>query len=513
VTAVRIRIGAGIVVAVLLAVLPVLVRPAEPAATADAGAAGASGATGAGGAGLVTAVGRSTLVCPSVGSTSDVTSSVSAGAWPAVLPSALAASLAGRTGDVSTQWVGAGSGAAPAAAGTALGGLGYIVRGVRASATPPAGLERGLAMLTTGPLAPGAASTQTSRAAKGTFAGLAEVACTPPGTDFWFAGLSEAVGQHAAVVLTNSDAAAATVEVNMFDESGQVGAGGSQTVTVGAGSQRTLDLDKLAPDSSVVAVEVHVTSGRIGAAARQVATAADISQGWDWLAPTSAPARILTIPGVVAGAASVSLSLLAPGVDTGTATIEVLGPDGAVRPAGKDTVTLTPGQTRAVDLTGAFAGAAAAIRVSSDVDVVAGVGETAASTSGAPTDIALLAPGAPVETTVAVPGPLTGTVGVLSLSSTGPAVDVTVDVLDRLGKVVTSTSVPVGASSTVTYPLPTSTVGGTVVVTSRLAGAVVVARSLTSPATAGGGAPQLTVLQPAAPQLESGRSALVRALR
>jgi len=362
-TAVRIRIGAGIVVALVLAVLPLIVRPAAPVASA----------TGSG-AGQVAAVGRSTLVCPSVGSTSDVTSSVSAGAWPARLTPALAASLAGRTGDVTTSWIGAssGNGSAPSSAGPALGSLGYIARGVRASSTPPVGAVRGLAMVSTGPLAPGAALTQTSRATKGTFAALAEVACTPPGTDFWFAGLSEDIGQHAAVVLTNSDDAASTVEVNVFDESGQVGSGGSQTVTVGARSQFTLDLDKLAPGSKVVAVQVHVTTGRIAAAARQIGTSGENSQGWDWLAPTSAPARAVTIPGVVAGAASVSLSLMVPGTDTGTATIEVLGPDGAVRPAGKDTVTLAPGQTHTIDLTGVFDRKASAVRVTSDVDVVAG---------------------------------------------------------------------------------------------------------------------------------------------
>lgn len=501
-TAGRIRIGAGIVVALVLAVLPLLVRPAAPVVAA----------TGSG-AGQVAAVGRSTLVCPGVGSTSDVTSSVSAGAWPARLTPALASSLAGRAGDVTTKWVGTGSGtgSAPATAGTALGGLGYISRGGRASSSPPIGVVRGLAMVSTGPLAAGAALTETSRATKATFAGLAEVACTPPGTDFWFTGLSEDIGQHAAVVLTNSDDAAATIEVDISDESGPVGSGRSQTVTAGARSQFILDLDKLAPGSKVVGVHVHVTTGRIAATARQLGTSGETSQGWDWLAPTSAPARIVTIPGVVAHAGAVSLSLLVPGTDTGTATIEVLGPDGAVRPAGKDTVTLSPGETHAVDLTGVFDGKGSAVRVTSDVDVVAGVRQSAATPGDASTDIALLAPGVPVVTTVAVPGPLTGTTGVVSLTSTGPAVDVQVEVLDRLGKQLSSTTVRVSDSSTATYALPPSAVGGSVVVTTPRADAVVVARALTSAAK--GGRPQLTVLQPAPPQIESGRSALARTLR
>jgi hypothetical protein len=502
-TALRIRIGAGIVVALLLAVLPVIVRPAAPVATA----------TGSG-SGQVAAVGRSTLVCPGVGSTPEVVSTVSAGAWPTRLTPALAASLAGRTGDVTTSWVGAdgGTGSAAASTGPALSGLGYIARGVRASSTPPVGAVRGLAMVSTGPLAPGAALTQTSRATRGPFTGSAEVACTPPGTDFWFAGLSEDIGQHAAVVLTNSDDAPATVEVNLFDGSGAVGSGGSQTVTVGARSQHTLDLDRLAPDSVVLAVQVHVTTGRLAAAARQRGTAGDTSQGWDWLAATSTPTRTVTIPGVVARAASVSLTLLAPGTDTGTATIEVLGPDGAVRPAGKDTVTLAPGETHAVDLTGVFDGKASAVRVTSDVDVVAGVRQSAAASSDAPTDLALLAPGVPLVSTVAVPGAPQGTAGTLLLSSIGPAADVTVDVLDGVGTVSTSKTVAVGASSTVTYPIPPTAAGGTVVVTASRAGAVVVARSSTSVAQ-GRGAPVLSVLQPAAPQIESGRSALVRTLR
>ncbi len=504
-TVVRIRVAAGIVVVALLAVLPLIVRPAAPVAT-DAGS----------GSGQLAAVGRSTLVCPSVGSTPDVSSSASAGAWPTRLTPALAASLTGRTGDVSTRWIGAGSGtgSASAPAGTALGGLGYIARGVRATSTAPVGQIRGLAMVSTGPLAPGAALTQTSRATKGMFAGLAEVACTAPGIDFWFAGLSEDIGQHAAVVLTNSADTASTVEVSVFDESGRVGSGGSQAVTVGAVSQLTLDLDKLAPGSKVVAVQVHATTGRIAAAARQIGTSGGAGQGWDWLAPTSAPARTVTIPGVVAGAAAVSLSMFSPGTDTGTATIEALGPDGAVRPAGKDTVTLAPGETHTIDLTGVFDGKAAAVRVSSDVDVVAGVRLSAATNAGgAATDIALLAPGVPVVSTVAVPGPPTGTIGVLSLTSTGPAVDVTIEVLDSVGSVSTSTAVAVGASSTASYTLGPSAVGGTVVVTTPRAGAVVVTRALTSPAAGNGHAAELTVLQPAAPTIESGRSALVRTLR
>jgi hypothetical protein len=176
-----------------------------------------------------------------------------------------------------------------------------------------------------------------------------------------------------------------------------------------------------------------------------------------------------------------------------------------------------PGATHAIDLTGVFDGKASAVRVTSDVDLVAGVRQSAAVASGSSTDIALLSPGVPVLSTVAVPGPPTpttgaaGLTGVLSLSSTGPAVVVRLDILDSVGDVSTSKTVAVGASSTATYPLPASAAGGTVVVTSPRADAVVVARSLVS--SAGGAAAQLTVLQPTPPQIESGSSALVRTLR
>jgi len=113
--------------------------------------------------------------------------------------------------------------------------------------------------------------------------------------------------------------------------------------------------------------------------------------------------------------------------------------------------------------------------------------------------------------TVAVPGPSTGTNGVVSLPSTGPAVNAKVEVLDSVGKLLSSKTVGVRASSTATYQLAPSATGGTVVVTAPQADAVVVARSLTSAAK--GRTPQLTVLQPAPPQIESGRSALVRTLR
>ena len=360
-------------------------------------------------------------------------------------------------------------------------------------------------------MAPGAAAVQSARAGAGALAGLAQTACLPPGTDWWFAGLSEDIGEHAEIVLSNADDGPATVETGLFDAKGPIGTGSTQTVTVPARGQVTLDLDKLAPDSAVIAAHVHVTTGRIAASARQVATRGENSLGYDWLAPASAPSRAIVIPGIVARAGTVRLALFNPGTDTGNATVEVLGANGAVRPAGKDAVTVTPGETTSVDLTGVFDRSASAVRVTADVDVVAGIQQFAAAGQDEDTDLAMLGAGSPVISTVAVPGPLDGTTGVLLVTATGKATSVGIEALDRDGNVQARKRLGIPATSTVTYDLPSSARNGSVVVTAAEPGAVVVARALTS--VAKGGAPRLTVLQPAAPQIESGRSALVRTLR
>lgn len=497
-TAVRVRLLAGLAVAGLLAVLAAVAPPVPAASTGAVRPAGTVPAT----------VGRVVLACADPYVDGDTASTVSTGAWPARLPAELSRQLGGSTAAVTATVL-----PATGSRGRPLTGAQYTARGVPMQAAVPSGANHGLQLVATGALAPGATASVLTRASAGARSGLAEAACSAPGTQFWLTGLSEALGEHAVVALVNVDDGPAQVDVAFFDGKGPISGVDTTGIAVPAHGRTVLDLNKVVPGSRVLAVNVHAVSGRVVVSAHQTGTSGETKLGNDWLPSTTKPARTLVLPGVVAKAAKVSVAVLAPGADAGTATVELLTPTGPIQPAGANQVNLRPGHVTSIDLSAAFAGAVSAVRVRADVPIVGGLREQAVPAKGGThdTDLAMTGPAQTLAGPVAVAGQPAGTSGSVLLTSTRRATSAAVAVFGRDGKQVgAGTTVQVRADSTVSSLLPASAVGRTVLVTPADPGTLAVTRAVTAMVA---GVPELTVLQPVTPLIRADRSTFRRALR
>src|SRR6185437_6230624 len=102
--------------------------------------------------------------------------------------------------------------------------------------------------------------------------GMAAVRCGAPGSDLWFVGPGQQNGaSKISVSMMNVDSLAASVDVTVITDAGQSQAGNNDTgITVPPHQTVTESLSSVASGSSVVAIEVHTSIGRV---------VADVSEG------------------------------------------------------------------------------------------------------------------------------------------------------------------------------------------------------------------------------------------
>ena len=96
--------------------------------------------------------------------------------------------------------------------------------------------------------------------------GLASVRCAEPGSDLWFLGPGQQNGgSQVQLDLMNVDSTAASVDVSVINDGGQVQAGNDNGITVPPHQTVTESLSSAAHGSSVLAIEVHTSIGRVAA--------------------------------------------------------------------------------------------------------------------------------------------------------------------------------------------------------------------------------------------------------
>lgn len=256
-----------------------------------------------------------------------------------------------------------------------------------------------------GSLAPGFSVTQTERTVDGSGRGLASTACLPTGADFWFVGAASGVGQHAVLVLTNPEAATASVDVTFYGRDGVVDAPGGRGVQVPARTRVELRLDQIVPGARVLALHVEVQVGRLSAAVTETDVDGHRPLGTDWIPGATAPATELVVPGVPRvgrdRTGKVLLDLVAPGAGA-VVHLNLVAPDGTYVPLGADVVDVPTDTVRSVDLTEVLRGDPAAVVVTSDQPVTAGARVTLA-TPDHYGDLLFLAAAPPLSAAAVVP--------------------------------------------------------------------------------------------------------------
>jgi hypothetical protein len=366
-----------------------------------------------------------------------------------------------------------------AAGGPAAGGAGATGKGqVELTALPPAGVpvhavspvlaqSPGALSVLTLPTAKATGKQATTQAAQGWSvagggamaqgleaeltqdSGLASVRCAEPGSDLWFVGPGQQNGgSQVQVDLMNVDSTAASVDVSVINDGGQVQAGDNNGITVPPHQTVTESLSSAARGSSVLAIEVHTSIGRV---------AADVSAEsrgvTGWLPGTAAPSTRLVIPGVPPSGSTAGLFLADPGPSTAKVTVTAITPQGHISPFGSQSVDL-PGQSASFVALSPLGGTTAALQISSNVPVAASVVVPGNSGPGV-----LTAATAPISEQAVVAGNISGDGMAASVLLSAPGAAAMVRLTEiapasRGGASVTASQVvPVKAGRTLAAPV------------------------------------------------------------
>ena len=279
--------------------------------------------------------------------------------------------------------------------------------------------------------------------------GLASVRCAEPGSDLWFIGPGQQNGgSQVQVDLMNVDSTAASVDVSVINDGGQVQAGDNNGITVPPHQTVTESLSSVARGSSVLAIEVHTSIGRV---------AADVSAEshgvTGWLPGTAAPSTRLVIPGVPPSGSTAGLFLADPGPSTAKVTVTAITPQGHISPFGSQSVDL-PGQSASYVALSPLGGTTAALQISSNVPVAASVVVPGNSGPGV-----LTAATAPISEQAVVAGNISGDGMAASVLLSAPGAAALVRLTEiapasRGGTSVTASQVvPVKAGRTLAAPV------------------------------------------------------------
>ena len=263
--------------------------------------------------------------------------------------------------------------------------------------------------------------------------GLASVRCAEPGSDLWFLGPGQQNGgSQVQLDLMNVDSTAASVDVSIINDGGQVEAGNDNGITVPAHQTVTESLSSAARGSGVLAIEVHTSIGRV---------AADVSVEshgvTSWLPGTAAPSTQLVIPGVPPSGSTAGLFLANPGNSTAHVTVTAITPQGHIRPFGSESVDL-PGQSASYVALSPLGGTTAALQITSNVPVTGAVVVPGSSGPGV-----LTAATAPISEQAIVAGNLSGAGMAASVLLSAPGTAARV----RLTEIAPASRAPTGPAA------------------------------------------------------------------
>ncbi|MFP3992031.1 DUF5719 family protein [Streptomyces sp. E11-3] len=373
-----------------------------------------------------------------------------------------------------------------------------------------------------GALAPGWTVQQTTQITAGGGRGLLGVTCSTPGTEFWFPGASTAKDRSDYVHLTNPDDSAAVADIELHGPEGAIKSETGEGIQIPPRSSVSVllstltdsadveeaqgDDDKDSDDAAdvedsgaesekaVTNLTAHVTarSGRVGASVQ----ASDDKLGADWLPASAEPAATVVLPGIPKDATEVRLVAFAPGDDDADLKVSLAGPNGAITPAGNETLHVKRGMTAAVDLgdvTKGEAGSLLLTPVDKESPVVAALRVTRGK--GAKREVAFIPASGPVgdRATVADNRAKGSTLALVAPDKTAK-VRVTASAGSEGGSSVTKTYEVKGGTTREIEPLVPDGLKGTYALTvEQLSGTVHASRTLELPEDGEDGVPMFTV--------------------
>ncbi|MDO5676990.1 MAG: DUF5719 family protein [Propionibacteriaceae bacterium] len=228
----------------------------------------------------------------------------------------------------------------------------------------------------------------------------------------------------AELIITNSDANEAIVDLTLLGPDGEIPAVGARGIAVAPGVTRRIALSVLAPEGPV-GVSFSASQGRVAMAAVNVEGRAARFIG------TTRPGTDLLIGGVPPGAPGVQVIITNPFEERADITVSALGATSTYELSPTADLSVEPMSTVAVDLGDALGGEASAIRVQATQEISAGV--VVSGATGSPATLLPSEPAAHLAATtqggavqLSNPGS-TPIVASIEASETAPAVEVRIN--------------------------------------------------------------------------------------
>ncbi|KRF29383.1 DUF5719 family protein [Nocardioides sp. Soil805] len=188
----------------------------------------------------------------------------------------------------------------------------------------------------------------------------AATSCDLPSPEQWFTGVG-ASAEHASVLeVTNPDRGPAVADVTVLGPDGPVDVPAMRGVTVPGGRTVRFDLAQVVPDRADLSLRVVVSRGRLGVhVVDQVDELGAGPSSSDWLPPQAAPATTSYLVGLGGKPGDRVLAVANPGDDEVRVALRVVTKGSEFTPSGLEELTVPPGSTSTVDLTGVLRGKAA----------------------------------------------------------------------------------------------------------------------------------------------------------
>ncbi|MFM9133903.1 MAG: DUF5719 family protein [bacterium] len=282
---------------------------------------------------------------------------------------------------------------------TAPGDSGQVVADARR--LPP------LTARTTGSLAPGLVSTESTLDTSDSGRGLSSTACLGPDTSWWFVGSGSTAGRESNLVLVNPESTPAELDVAIFGPEGPLVTPALRGLVLEANARTVVRLTREAPRLPAAAWHVSVRSGRVVAAVQDTEIEGYIPRGDDWIPPAADPSTRVLVPGIMPGRSDRQLIVLAPGEADATVRVRLVTEGGSYVPTALSQIDVPAGTVVTASLTEALDGQPATLELSSDEPIVAGVRQRhsgVGATDFALDEVSFTAGAVPLSTVAAVTG-------------------------------------------------------------------------------------------------------------
>ncbi len=310
-------------------------------------------------------------------------------------------------------------------------------------------------------LAPGLAASQWAKYGADQVSGTAAAACRPPGDQWWFSGVDTATGATSTLVLSNPSPAIAVVDLVFYGPDGLVQAVGDRGIALAPRSSRTLDLARFAPGLDAFTLAVHADQGRVVAAVRTDRSEVTAPAGTEWVPAGRGPARDVLV-NASSDAPSQRLDIANPGTQEALVHVRLVDADGQFVPTGLGDVRVSPGNDKVLDLTPVTHGRAAAVHLTSNVGVTAGL---VSSTERGARDLASTGSTPPLTEPAVVPVIPGTTLDLRFATAAAAGGGVTIDAFDAAGGSLSRDELRIPGATLSRWALPPSTKAAYVLVT------------------------------------------------